>query len=502
MNAVGIRFSSHQTCAAYIGLLVGVGAISVVDMPAMFWPGDPMIWRLEAHSILNGGLAIDRSQLPSSIEPGQAIVHNPRNGNWYSKYGLMNSLMSLPPAALDRLSGDAIDPLLIYNLWNALLTVSLAAVLMRLSGRYARRTLTRILFVLATLYGTFLWYYLRAQGSEIYQTLFVSLTYLFLVEGLPDARTPDRPGSKWKLAAAWACVGALVLMRVVNLLLLLLVAMAILAAILRFDPSRRRNVFRSLAPYLMIPPLLVLIVLGSVNFIKFGSPFLSGYHQWNPNIDGFRGRWLDGLLGFLIQPRFNIFLYFPPLLFALLQLRPFARRYPIDFLFAFGTGILFLLVISRLPFWAGEWTYGPRYLLPFLPIMSLPFILLVDRLIDSRKSIAMAMLSIAIGVAMLYSAFLQFRTNQVDFFFYYFVRESIDSPRWNELQNARFWERHAGLVTHQLLSNRDTPERMPWFQELNSRWPAPGLAAFQKFINSYIDRGNHYWWRPEPPKAE
>src|SRR6185295_16935508 len=58
------------------------------------------------------------------------------------------------------------------NLYNVALSLLIAWYLYQLAGLYVARALTRSLFVLAVFYSTFLWNYLRAQSSEIFQVLF------------------------------------------------------------------------------------------------------------------------------------------------------------------------------------------------------------------------------------------------------------------------------------------------------------------------------------------
>src|SRR4051812_29463453 len=90
-----------QPRIAWIGLLVFVALLGIADMPSLRWIGDPDAWREETRSLLHWrGLAVDPriNFAPGrGNDPGQYFVRNERNGLLYSKFGVVNSLMSLPP---------------------------------------------------------------------------------------------------------------------------------------------------------------------------------------------------------------------------------------------------------------------------------------------------------------------------------------------------------------------------------------------------------------------
>ena len=119
-------------------LLAVVFAINFAAMPALWFPGDPYVWREETRSLLRDGtLHVDASFAKESGEYGQYYVFNPQTSQWYSKYGVMNSLMSLPPTIAEYLIHGRIPrvgeqpDLLIFNLYNILLSLLVCAWLYR-----------------------------------------------------------------------------------------------------------------------------------------------------------------------------------------------------------------------------------------------------------------------------------------------------------------------------------------------------------------------------------
>src|SRR4029079_11106431 len=116
----------------------------------------------------------------------------------------------------------------------------------------------------------------------------------------------------------WCFIGTLVLTRVLYILLLPLCGMVIVVMIWRLPRDVRTSAILSLWPHVLIPPLAVIGLLGLINYIKFGDPLLSGYHQWQPERHLPTGPMSEGLYGLLLAPRFSVFLYFPILAFAVL----------------------------------------------------------------------------------------------------------------------------------------------------------------------------------------
>jgi hypothetical protein len=477
--------------AAPLALVLAVIVVNLAFMPGVMMVGDPEAWRREAYSILlHGRLEVPGDQIGG--EPGQWFAQNVRTGAYYSKYGVMNALMVLPPmllqyvwAGTDWALGSR-PWLLPYNLWNIALSALLAALLYRAAAAYTPRLALRVFFVLAVMYCTFLWYYQRAQNSEICQVIFFTALFLCLRE---CRRTQ---AYRWALAA-WLWVCALVLTRPVYGLLLPLVALFLLYALCA---GRTRPEIRGLAPKLgaalALPPLLIVALLAWLNHVKFGAPWLTGYHQWRPEIHWPTGSWSEGLYGFLLAPRFSIFLHFPPLVLALFGLRRFARAHPFDTVVVFASLATFLLFLAKLPSWAGEWTYGPRYLLFVLPLASLPALAFAESLIEKRHAWPARAVAAAALAALGYSAYLQVQVNRLPYYTDYYARVAEDvSPA------ARaYFANHVGVIADGLLRHRDNLEQLPYWDELKRIGTPESVADYKANVARRIEQGNWFWSLP------
>lgn len=118
-----------------------------------------------------------------------------------------------------------------------------------------------------------------------------------------------------------------------------------------------------------------LAVLAWYNWSRFGAPWLTGY-------EAHLGKWstplLQGIAGLLLSPSYGLLLYCPLVLLAAAGLSRFWRRAPLVAL-TVGVALITLLgTFARWQWWEGGWCYGPRFLIPLVPLLLLPLATLVD----------------------------------------------------------------------------------------------------------------------------
>ena len=498
--------SSHRLVPA--ALLVAVFIINFVTMPALWFPGDPYVWREEARSLLRDhALHVDASLAKDSGEYGQYYVFNHQTNQWYSKYGLMNSLMSLPPTLADYLihgriprPGEPPD-LLIFNLYNILLSLLVCALLYRITGWYSQRAWLRVAFVLSTFYATFFWYYQRAQTAELDQVLFFSAAFYFLMiylRALQRARGQPDMDSVLALLAAWICVAALVLTRILFALLIPTIWLAVACAAWGFDKQHFRTTLRQQARWLLIPVVATLATLACINQIKFGAPWLTGYHQWRPEIHWPVGRWQDGIWGMLFDPQASIFLHFPVLMFALLGLRTFYRRFKVDLVVLLLLPSALFLVLTKTPAWRGEWSYGPRFVIFTLPLLALPFLSYLEWLTTPPRHLGKWVMMAVTIIGLSYSTWLQFQVNRLEYFAMYRASTPISGALTME-QARYFLDHQMGTFNANLIHHRNDLDDLPFVADLKQRQVSDHrLEQYKDVLRFLIDQNNFYWQRPPP----
>jgi hypothetical protein len=478
---------------AAVLLALAVALFNFAGMPGQFLDGDPAAWREEARSlVLRGELNVPGRFASRFYEPGQYFVLNESRGLYYSKYGVMNALMSLPPLwAQAAAGGDISTPgtypsLLAFNLWNVALGAVLAALLYQLAAAYTQRVWLRVAFVIATLYCSALWFYLRAQSSELYQAVFFAALFLCLRRFLQR--------SEWQaLAGAWLFAFLLLFTRVSFGLLLPLI---VILGLYRSWPLVRPRLWL----WLIVPPLVAVALLAYVNHVKFGAPWLTGYHQWRPEVSAPTGRLADGLWGFLFAPRFSIFLHYPLLVLALAGAPAFWRRHRRDAIAMLAVFGVFLLLISKLPLWAGEFAYGPRYLLFVLPVLSLPAVVFADSILERMRMWRARAWAAAAVACLAYSAYLQVQVNRLPFWIYYEARSALEIA-YTDAAAEWFRDRHVGAICADLLRHRDDLTALPWFAEFRQKVPPEVSQQYVTGLGQLIDRGNWYWSLPREART-
>jgi hypothetical protein len=109
--------------------------------------------------------------------------------------------------------------------------------------------------------------------------------------------------------------------------------------------------------------------LGWYNLARFGSPLATGYALGAG--EDFSGSVARGLAGLLLSPYRGV-VWFVPLALAALLVAPRAwRRAPAEVGLALGTFALTLLTYAAWWTWWGGYAWGPRFLLPGLPLLAL-----------------------------------------------------------------------------------------------------------------------------------
>jgi hypothetical protein len=132
------------------------------------------------------------------------------------------------------------------------------------------------------------------------------------------------------------------------------------------------------------------VILRGHNALRFGNPLTFGYAG-----EGFTTPIWKGVIGLLISPGKGALMYAPPLLLCALLWPRFRRLSP-----ALADCIA-LAWVSALIFygswwaWDGGWCWGPRFLVPLLPLSALPLTMIPA---GRRWRIALAAL-IGIGIA-------------------------------------------------------------------------------------------------------
>lgn len=105
----------------------------------------------------------------------------------------------------------------------------------------------------------------------------------------------------------------------------------------------------------------------SYNYLRFGHPLDTGLMR-DPNVR-FDTPLLVGLHGLLFSPGRSLLLYCPPVLAAVPAMGWLFRRDRNTAILLGGSALTLLLMIAKMHQWDGGESYGPRYLIPAIPLL-------------------------------------------------------------------------------------------------------------------------------------
>jgi len=282
----------------------------------------------------------------SIVDHGSITVHqDPLGMNTpYSIFGLgMSLLMAIPYWVAEHLHQH---PGAFVMGVNAVVVSAIAVTVFALGLATTATAFQSLAAAALTVFGTLLLPYVATGFSEPSVALAIAL-------GLIGVQT-NRP------VVAGAAAGLALLMRVDSAFL---VAPALGVAVWVGGRSWQ-TAWRFLAA--LMPAA---IVVAGYDTLRFGAPWRTGYF-----FATFNHPLVAGLYGLLLSPAAGLFIYVPLLPIALVGLFLTMRRLPL-----LASTALVLLTVRILVYavwfgWAAYWAWGPRYLVPAMPVLAVGLI--------------------------------------------------------------------------------------------------------------------------------
>ncbi len=328
---------------------------------------DELIVDLEAESLATRG----STAVPQAIAMSSFYGKVDREGKPQAPYGAAQAVFTIPWYLAGRLVRQVVPgiPPSARDLVLDAVVTSSNATFAALAGALLFLILTRagipmtaaVVTSLCVSFGTLLFAYSSWFFSEpLAATILIAAAFALFSGG---------PLSSISLARAFLaglCLGVALWVRPTHLIAVPVFFLAILA----------RDKWQG-----FIPACLFAMVAGAFgaayllrNEILFGSFLDFGYPvvaEGGKHLNTFQTSLATGLFGFLFSPGKSVFLFAPPLAVAFAGLYRLARRDRGLAVLAGVTPIVYLLFYARYTQWEGGYCFGPRYLLPVIPLAAL-----------------------------------------------------------------------------------------------------------------------------------
>ena len=289
-------------------------------------------------------------------------------GRFYAKSGIGQALTALPLVAAARLlgciwQGSNLPALqrLVVSFFCPIVASIAVALLFQLVVDLGYAPLAAFAAVCALAFGTFFFAHAKFFMNHM-------LTAALLTAGLFCARRASRRGEARYLFLSGIAAGWIILTRNDCFMYALLIP---LYWWLGAEPNSGRKTGSLLLIFLgFLPPILIEIFW---NVARFGNPYDFGYNltdSTQASYDAFNAPYLTGFLGQLFNLQTGLIWYAAPLLVSLLGFHSLYRLHPAVAITAAAGLFLPLSFYAKFSNWAGEISWGPRFLLPALPLLA------------------------------------------------------------------------------------------------------------------------------------
>jgi hypothetical protein len=393
-GSIGPRISDGRSMYLVTAALVDRHDVALYDPfePQLLhgWQPPPATWRT--------GLC--------PTEPAVIGVGTRVGGPVFAKYGIGQSLAAVPLyvagqhlASLVQPSFRPEVPPFVTSAYNSLITALTGMLLCLWALRLGFSRRTALALVLLFGLATPAWAYTTTFFSE------PSITLCLL--GTVAALYWSGPCPSWRgtlLAGTW--LGAAILVRLDSAAYLPLFGLAVL---LKREEAARvalRPGWLRLLIALGAVPVLALLIIAVYNQARFGNPLSTGYgiagdyHDLHPP-HTLQGLW-EGIYGPLFSPGKGLFLYAPILLllpWGIVRLIRTGRAHLAVVILAVAA-IGVLTHANTLIVWLGGWAWGPRFLIPLIPLLLIPVGAAIDQASVwlRRAAIALGLLGVVIQI--------------------------------------------------------------------------------------------------------
>jgi hypothetical protein len=326
------------------------------------------------------------------------------DGNLYCRKGLGTSLVALPLAWLGLVipAWGMIQTTMLLNVVVTALTGTLVFIYVRRLG-YSSATACAGSLVFGL--GTIAWPYAKYFFSEpLTGICLLAAAYFTLQPGLARGER-----STWlRFMLAGFCLGLAIATRFANAALVPIYAIILVIHLLRMGGITRWSEIRSQPSLLVgvtwrgllafaLPLVVWAVILAGYNYLRFGNPLTTGYLAE----ESFSAPWVTGMLGLLVSPGKGLLVFCPVLVAVLPSLPSFFRRHPPHATLTLLVAAGYVLLYGKWFMWHGGFAWGPRFLLPVIPLLCIALAPLLERLTGRLRAALWALFALSAAIQVL-----------------------------------------------------------------------------------------------------
>jgi hypothetical protein len=322
-------------------------------------------------------------------------------GNVFSKKGIALSLLAVPLYRIALMTSQ-VGPVQTTMIFSPLITALTGVVVFLYTQRLGYSLNIGLATALAFGLSTIAWVYSKFFLDEPLSALTLFLAAYFLLR----FRSKPHPIES---ALAGLSLGLAVATKTTNLAFVPIYVLYLILPCWQIENEQRGKIWkvwsaRSCKPILLlvVPVIIVCLLLGLYNWVRFGNPLTTGY-DFGAGETFYTPLWL-GLYGFLFSPYKSIFLYSPILLACFVSLPLFFKRHRLESWLLGLIVIAHLLLFAKWYMWWGGFAWGPRFLVPLTPFLLITLAPLIEGVLAHRSLVgklalaALALLSAAVQV--------------------------------------------------------------------------------------------------------
>ncbi len=399
--------------------------INILFMPDSFYRGDSTAIKFSAINLVKNsqfGISPERkNDLEGLLEKkGQYYHENTSNGLYYARWGFFNTLISAIPEIFVSHSEEKLlitqDSMLAHNIFNVVLASSAGVLLFLIVSFYSSSVGANIIFVLSTLYCTYLFNYLRIQSYEIQQIFLLLLSFYGAIQYRVQRL------KRW-LVLIYFSLFALVLLKDFYFLFV----PPFFFYLFDLDVRKYRVSFLLKSFLAVSLPVGIILLSNKWQFQQYFFTNKASHIPYDMSLHAFSLKYFpDRVYDHLLNLQASVFIYCPLLLFAILGLKSFYQKYKRDFIFI--STLSFLVSFPILFYYSfGEWCYGPRLIVIVIPLLVLPSIFYVEKIFEVGELRGKKMMyALILAFVCLTSLKFQLEYNSRPFFFKYDLQGRFD----------------------------------------------------------------------------